>query len=126
MRRSQVAWLLLAPLPLLAAAPAVRAQDAGQGELVFKRNCAICHTVEAGKNKIGPSLAGIVGRKAGSAPGYSYSDANKNSGITWDEAELDKYLTDPRGVVPGTKMLFAGLKNPDDRKNVIAYLKQQK
>jgi len=126
MRRSQFAWLLLAPLPLLAAAPAVRAQDAGQGELVFKRNCAICHTVEAGKNKIGPSLAGVVGRKAGSAPGYSYSDANKNSGITWSEAELDKYLTDPRGVVPGTKMLFAGLKNPDDRKNVIAYLKQQK
>jgi cytochrome c len=126
MRRSQLAWLLLAPLPLLAAAPAARAQDAAQGELVFKHNCAICHTVEAGKNKIGPSLAGVVGRKAGTAPGYSYSDANKNSGITWSEAELDKYLTDPRGVVPGTKMLFAGLKNPDDRKNVIAYLKQQK
>lgn len=126
MRRLQLAWLLLAPLPLLAAAPAVRAQDAAQGELVFKHNCAICHTVEPGKNKIGPSLAGVVGRKAGSAPGYSYSDANKNSGITWSDAELDKYLTDPRGVVPGTKMLFAGLKNPDDRKNVIAYLKQQK
>jgi cytochrome c len=126
MRRSQFAWLLLAPLPLLAAAPAVRAQDAGQGELVFKRNCAICHTVEAGKNKIGPSLAGVVGRKAGSAPGYSYSDANKNSGITWTEAELDKYLTDPKAVVPGTKMLFAGLKNPEDRKNIIAYLNQQK
>jgi cytochrome c len=126
MRRSQLAWLLLAPLPLLAAAPAVRAQDAGQGELVFKRNCAICHTVEAGKNKIGPSLAGVVGRKAGSAPGYSYSDANKNSGITWSEAELDKYLTDPKAVVPGTKMLFAGLKNPEDRKNIIAYLNQQK
>ncbi|HUC68356.1 MAG TPA: cytochrome c family protein [Stellaceae bacterium] len=126
MRRSQLAWLLLAPLPLLAAAPAVRAQDAAQGEVIFKRNCAICHTVEAGKNKIGPSLAGVVGRKAGTAPGYSYSDANKNSGITWSDAELDKYLTDPRGVVPGTKMLFAGLKNPDDRKNVIAYLKQQK
>lgn len=126
MRRSQLAWLLLAPLPLLAAAPAVRAQDAGQGELVFKRNCAICHTVEAGKNKIGPSLAGVVGRKAGSAPGYSYSDANKNSGITWSDAELDKYLTDPRGVVPGTKMLFAGLKNPEDRKAIIAYLNQQK
>ena len=126
MRRSQLVWLLLAPLPLLAAAPAVRAQDAGQGELVFKRNCAICHTVEAGKNKIGPSLAGVVGRKAGSAPGFSYTDANKNSGITWSEAELDKYLTDPKAVVPGTKMLFAGLKNPEDRKNIIAYLKQQK
>jgi cytochrome c len=126
MRRSQLVWLLLAPLPLLAAAPAVQAQDAGQGELVFKRNCAICHTVDAGKNKIGPSLAGVVGRKAGSAPGYSYSDANKNSGITWTDAELDKYLTEPKAVVPGTKMLFLGLKNPEDRKAVIAYLNQQK
>ncbi len=126
MRRSQLVLLLLAPLPLLAAAPAVRAQDAAKGALVFKQNCAICHTIEPGKNKIGPSLAGVVGRKAGSAPGYSYTDANKNSGITWTEAELDKYLTNPRGVVPGTKMLFAGLKNPEDRKNVIAYLQQQK
>jgi len=124
MRRSGLAVLSLLAYPLLVAAPIAHAQDAG--EAIFKRYCQVCHTVEAGKNKIGPSLAGIVGRKAGSAPGYSYSDANKNSGVTWDEANLDTYLTDPRKFVPGTKMLFVGIKNPDDRKALIAYLKEQK
>jgi cytochrome c len=118
-----------AVLPLVifacfAVAPAARAQDAG--EAVFKRYCAVCHTVEAGKNKIGPSLAGIVGRKSGSVPGFSYTDANKNSGVTWDEQTLDTYLTDPKKFIPGTKMLFAGVKSDDDRKALIAYLKQQK
>jgi cytochrome c len=108
----------------LIAAPSARAQDAG--EAVFKRNCAICHTTEPGKNKIGPSLAGVVGRKAGSIPDYSYSQANKSSGVTWDEATLDTYLTAPTKFVPGTKMVFAGLKNPDDRTAVIAWLKTQK
>jgi len=124
MRRSGLAVLSLLAYPLLVAAPGAHAQDAG--EAIFKRYCQVCHTVEAGKNKIGPSLAGIVGRKAGSAPGYSYSDANKNSGVTWDEANLDTYLTDPRKFIPGTKMLFVGIKNPDDRKALIAYLKEQK
>ena len=114
-------------VPVLASAmiasPA-RADD--PGEALFKKHCALCHTVEAGKNKIGPSLAGVVGRKAGTAPGFSYSEANKNSGVTWDDATLDAYLTDPRKFMPGTKMVFAGLKNPDDRKAIIAYLKQQK
>jgi cytochrome c len=109
-------------LTLAAVAPSARAQDSGG--VLFKRYCAICHSVEPGKNKIGPSLYGVVGRKAGSVPGYSYSDANKKSGITWTEAELDKYLTDPRRVVPGTKMLFPGLKDAGQRKAVIAYLKQ--
>jgi cytochrome c len=107
-------------LPLSSA----EAQDAG--EAVFKKNCTICHTTEAGKNKIGPSLAGIVGRKAGSVPDYTYSQANKNSGVTWDEATLDTYLTAPTQFMHGTKMVFAGLKNPDDRKAVIAFLKTQK
>ena len=119
---------ILAVLPVafaaLITAPSTRAQDAG--EAVFKKNCAICHTTEAGKNKIGPSLAGVVGRKAGSIPDYTYSQANKNSGVTWDEATLDTYLTAPTKFVPGTKMVFAGLKNPDDRKAVIAWLKTQK
>jgi cytochrome c len=110
-------------LAALMVAPA-RAQDAG--EAVFKKNCSICHTTEPGKNKIGPSLAGVVGRKAGSAPNYSYSEANKSSGATWDEATLDTYLTAPTKFVPGTKMIFPGLKNPDDRKAVIAWLKTQK
>lgn len=126
MHRAHLAVLVLAPLTLLAFTPVARAQDQAAGEKIFKTYCAVCHTVEAGKNKIGPSLFGVVGRKAGSAPGYSYSDANKKSGITWTEEELDKYLTDPRAVVPGTKMIFAGLKNPDQRKAVIAYLKAQK
>ncbi len=102
-----------------------RAHADSPGEAIFKKNCALCHTVEAGKNKIGPSLAGIVGRKAGSVPGYTYSEANKNSGVTWDEKTLDTYLTDPRKFIPGTKMIFAGLKNPEDRKALIAYLKEQ-
>jgi cytochrome c len=95
------------------------------GETLFKKNCAICHTLEEGKNKIGPSLAGVAGRKAGSVPGFAYSAANKNSGDTWDEATLDTYLTDPRKFMPGTKMVFAGLKNSEDRKALIEYLKQQ-
>jgi cytochrome c len=126
MYRQRVAGVLLAVVALAPTASVSWGQDAGAGEAVFKRNCAICHTVEAGKNKIGPSLAGVAGRKAGTVPGYSYSDANKNSGDTWDDATLDEYLTDPRKKIPGTKMIFPGLKNPDDRKAVIAYLKQQK
>ena len=120
--------LTILPLALagLAAASSARAQDAAAGEAVFKKNCAICHTTEAGKNKIGPSLAGVVGRKAGSVPNYTYSEANKNSGATWDEQTLETYLQGPTKFIPGTKMIFAGLKNPDDRKNVIAFLKTQK
>ena len=94
------------------------------GEIVFKKNCTVCHTLEAGKNKIGPSLAGVVGRKAGSVPGFAYSAANKNSGDTWDEQTLDTYLTDPRKFMPGTKMVFAGIKNPEDRNALVEYLKQ--
>jgi cytochrome c len=108
----------------LMSVPPAQAQDAG--EAVFKKNCAICHTTEAGKNKIGPSLAGVVGRKAGTAPNFMYSNANKTSNVTWDEPTLETYLEAPTKFVPGTKMVFAGLKNPDDRKAVIAFLKAQK
>src|SRR5215831_6915340 len=94
------------------------------GETLFKKNCAVCHTLEEGKNKIGPSLAGVVGRKVGSVPGFAYSAANKDSGDTWDETTLDTYLIDPRKFMPGTKMVFTGLKNSDDRKALIEYLKQ--
>ena len=97
-----------------------------QGETLFKKNCAICHTLEAGKNKIGPSLAGVVGRKAGSVPGFAYSAANKNSGDIWDAQTLDIYLVDPRKFMPGTKMVFVGLKNPEDRKALIEYLEEQR
>jgi cytochrome c len=98
--------------------------DATAGEADF-RMCKTCHQIgEGAKNFVGPELNGIVGRKAGTAAGYHYSDANKNSGITWDEATLAKYLKRPREVMPGTKMAFPGLPSDEDIANVIAYLKQ--
>jgi cytochrome c2 len=115
--------LLLAPSLALISIGA-RAEE--PGEAVFKKSCAICHTLEAGKNKIGPSLAGVVGRKAGSVAGFAYSAANKDSGDIWDEPTLDAYLTAPQKFMPGTKMVFVGLKDPGDRKALIEYLKQHR
>ena len=105
---------------------ATSAQDAKKGETVFKRTCAACHTVEPGKNKVGPSLAGIVGRPAGTVDGFKYSDPMGNSGLTWTEENLDKYLADPKGFLPGNRMAFAGVKKDEDRKAVIDYLEQLK
>jgi len=103
---------------------AARAQDAALGEKVFLK-CKACHQIGDGaKNAVGPVLNGVVGRPAGTYPGYSYSDANKNSGITWDEAALKEYLKNPRAKIPGTKMIFPGLPKDEDIDNVIAYLKQ--
>ncbi len=85
--------------------------------------CKTCHAFEAGKNMIGPSLHGIVGRHSGIAPGYTYSAANKNSGIVWTEDKLFQYLENPQRVVPGTKMTYTGVKDPQQRADVIAYLK---
>jgi len=101
---------------------ALGAGDSQKGAQVFKAKCAICHSVEAGKNKIGPSMAGVVGRKAGTVEGFHYSDANKNSGLTWDEATLDTYLTSPKDVVKGTTMAFPGIKDATERADLIAYL----
>ena len=103
---------------------AANAQDAALGEKVFLK-CKACHQIgEGAKNAVGPVLNGIVGRKAGTYPDYSYSDANKNSGLTWDEATLKEYLKNPRAKVEGTKMIFPGLPKDEDIDNVIAYLKQ--
>jgi cytochrome c len=116
--------MLIGAAALVGASGAAFAQDAAAGEVVFKK-CKVCHQIgEGAHNMVGPSLNGVVGRKAGTFPGYNYSDANKNSGITWDEATLMVYLHDPRAKVPGTKMTFPGLSSDDDIKNVIAYLKQ--
>jgi cytochrome c len=100
------------------------AQDVAAGEKVFVK-CKICHQVgESAKNAVGPVLNGIVGRKAGSVEGYNYTPANKNSGLTWDEATLKEYLKNPRAKIPGTKMVFSGLPNEADIDNLIAFLKQ--
>jgi cytochrome c len=100
--------------------------DVQAGEAVFKKTCAVCHATDAGKNKIGPSLSGVVGRHSAGASDFAYSDAMKKADKTWDAATLDTYLTNPRGLVPGTKMIFVGLKSDQDRQNVIAYLAAQK
>jgi len=99
-----------------------QAQDAEAGQKVFKTQCVACHTVIPGKKLVGPSLFGVVGRAAGSETYFTYSAANKNSGLTWDEATLDRYLTSPKAVVPGTIMPYAGLKNETQRADLIAYL----
>ncbi|GAA0728368.1 c-type cytochrome [Sphingomonas japonica] len=98
--------------------------DPASGETVFLQ-CKTCHEVQAGVNKIGPSLAGIVGRAAGTIAGFNYSPANKNSGITWTKEKLFQYLENPQRVVPGTKMAFAGIPDEQKRADVIAYLEQQ-
>jgi cytochrome c len=117
------AWTV-SGLALSGAMGAANAQDAALGEKVFLK-CKICHQIgEGAKNAVGPVLNGVVGRKAGTYADYSYSDANKNSGITWDEATLKEYLKNPRAKVPGTKMIFPGLPKEEDIDNVIAYLKQ--
>jgi cytochrome c len=122
MVKAKSLWITLA---MLVAAPSMAlAQDADAGAQVFAK-CRICHQVgETAKIAVGPVLNGVVGRKAGTFPGYSYSAANKESGITWDEATLKEYLKNPRAKVPGTKMIFAGLPSDQDISNVIAYLKQ--
>jgi cytochrome c len=95
--------------------------DAAHGEKVFLQ-CKTCHTLEAGKNMIGPSLHAIIGRHSGEIPGFTYSAANKGSGITWTPEKLFQYLEKPQRIVPGTKMAFAGLSKAQDRADVIAYL----
>jgi cytochrome c len=116
------AFVLFASLGTLASTGAI-AQDAAAGEKVFAK-CKVCHQIgPTAKNQVGPVLTGVVGRPAGTYPGYTYSEANKTSGITWDEATLAVYLKDPKAKVPGTKMTFPGLSSDDDIKNVIAYLK---
>jgi cytochrome c len=95
--------------------------DAANGKNVFAQ-CQSCHVVEAGQNRTGPSLAGIVGRAAGTVEGYNYTPANANSGITWSKEKMFQYLENPQRVIPGTKMAFAGLPEAQDRADIIAYL----
>jgi cytochrome c len=100
------------------------AQDVAAGENSFKK-CAICHSIgEGATNKIGPELNGLDGRKSATVAGFDYSDANKNSGITWNEASFKEYIKDPKAKIPDTKMIFAGIKNDKEVDDLWAYLKQ--
>ena len=109
---------------LLAGLGSAQAQDAAAGEKVFTQ-CRACHQVgESAKNAVGPVLNGLIGRHSGSVEGYNYSPANKNSGITWDEATFREYIQNPRAKIPGTKMVYAGLKDEQRINDLVAYLKQ--
>jgi cytochrome c len=114
-------YIIAVALVVAAARPAA-AQDAAAGEKDFAI-CLACHQIgPTAKNAVGPVLNGVIGRKAGTYPGFKYSPANRDSGIVWSPEELDKYLTDPQKVVPKTLMIFPGLKEPQKRADVIAYL----
>ena len=117
-------FLALGLLGLVATSAGAAAQDAANGEEVFKV-CRACHQVgEAAKNGQGPQLNGLFGRKSGTAEGFAYSEANKSSGVTWGEESFATYIANPRTVMPGTKMAYAGLKDEGDIKDLIAVLKQ--
>lgn len=116
--------LLLAAAILSGTGQSSVAQDVGAGGKSFNK-CRSCHQVgEAAKNTVGPVLNGLFGRKSGTIEGYNYSDANKNSGITWDESAFAEYIKDPKARIPGTKMSFAGIKNEQEIKDLTAFLKQ--
>ena len=106
----------------IAAAPGVRAQDVSAGWQVFQSQCSVCHSPRPGRNIVGPSLFGVVGRHSGTVPAFRYSQANRRSGLTWTPSTLDRYLTAPQRVVPGTLMTYPGLRDPKQRADLIAYL----
>ena len=109
-------------LTVTTTASAAMAQDAAAGKSSFNK-CLACHAIgEGAKNKVGPVLNGLDGRHSGTAPDYNYSDANKNSGITWNEALFKEYIKDPKAKIPGTKMAFAGIKNETEANNLWAFL----
>jgi cytochrome c len=115
---------LVVTLAVLAASGnALAAGDAEKGKRAFNK-CKACHALEAGKKRIGPTLYGMFGRKAGADKDYSYSSGMKTSNITWTEETLDQYVENPRKIVPGTKMAFPGIKKKEEREDLIAYLKE--
>jgi cytochrome c2 len=114
-------FAVLAALVPVAGVPA-RAQDITDGQRVFRSQCSICHSPQPGRNIIGPSLFGVVGRHSGQIPGFRYSQANLRSDLTWNVPTLDRYLSSPQQIVPGTLMTYPGLTDPLKRTNLIAYL----
>jgi cytochrome c len=116
--------LIMAAALIVASAGVTLAQDVEKGATVFKK-CLPCHAIGPGAaNKVGPELDGLDGRHSGNVPNFSYSDANKDSGIVWSEATFKEYIKDPRAKIPGTKMIFAGIKNEQEINDLWAYLKQ--
>jgi cytochrome c len=110
--------------PGLARAEDIPTGDAAKGKKIFKQRCLQCHLVESPATKTGPTLQGVFGRKSGTVPGFDYSAANKAKGITWGDDTLFEYLENPKKYIPGTKMVFAGLKKPQERADLIAYLRE--
>ena len=114
----------IAIVALAASAGVAVAGNIAAGEMSFKK-CMACHSIgETGKNMVGPVLNGLKGRKSGSVPGYNYSDANKNSGIVWDEATFKEYINDPKVKIPRTKMVFPGIKNEKESEDLWSFLEQ--
>jgi cytochrome c2 len=108
-------------LALICFGVSLRAQEDGD-----RNTCGIRHTLQPGQNRLGPSLAGIIGRKAGTVAGFDYFEANKNSNVVWDEAQLDQYLSNPQQFMPGTRMIYPGMKDAEQRNALIAYLRDAK
>ena len=126
MRLSTLLLATIMPTLILTAAGVARAVEAGDpalGKKVFAKYQA-CHSLEAGKNKVGPTLHGVMGRASASEAEFNYSDAMQNAHLTWDAETLDKYLADPKQLVPGTKMMFPGLRKEKERSDLISYLEQ--
>jgi cytochrome c len=116
--------LIISAIALAASSGIAVAGDVAAGQAVF-RKCMACHAIgEGARNRVGPELNGIDGRHSGSAPGYNYSSANKNSGIVWNEATFKEYIKNPRAKIPGTKMIFPGIKNEKQADDLWSYLKQ--
>ena len=121
---SRLPSLALSLLAGVLIAASAQAQDVEAGQRSFNK-CRACHQIgEGARNLVGPQLNGLIGRHSGSAEGYAYSAANKNSGLTWDEATFTDYIKDPKAKIPGTKMIFAGIKNEKEIADLIAFLKQ--
>src|ERR1700688_479941 len=123
-REMEMRTLIFAAGLVAAMASAASAQDVAKGEISFHK-CLPCHAIgDDAQNKIGPELNGLDGRHSGSVEGFVYSDANKNSGIVWNEAQFKDYIKDPRAKIPGTKMIFAGIKNEQEVNDLWAYVSQ--
>lgn len=125
MKKTTFALSMLVAAFLVAGSASAQSGNEARGERLFNQQCKACHTLDKdGARSVGPNLHGLIGRKAGSTEGFSSSDAMKASGIVWDDKTLAEYLKDPKGRVPGTKMVYAGLKQEAQQADLVAFLKK--